>query len=58
MPTMVQFLVFTAQLVALHARAAGLCRVLEAAVIDAMIVLCFHDTEMSHYGYSSIGKQS
>lgn len=35
-----------------------LCGVQEAAVITAKIVLCFHDTEMSHYGYGSIGEQS
>lgn len=37
--------------------ATGFCGVPEAAVIAAMIGLCFHDTEMSHYGYGSIGKQ-
>lgn len=30
--------------------------VLEAAVIATAIALCFHDTEMSHYGYGSIGE--
>ncbi len=37
--------------------ATGFCKVLEAAVIAAMVVLCFHDTEMSHYGDGSIGRQ-